>query len=122
MHEDYLIIARNNRRQPQNNYFSILREAEAVFDELKADPAIEYAELCAGTPGHWRSLKLYEKNPRLTHWNGKKWVLKQGSGMWRVITEKLAAYEELGTPEEIREALRSRGWTVPEFFAGEDKD
>lgn len=38
--------------------------------------------------------------PRLTKWNGKKWVLPQG--MWREIADRLAAYENTGMePEEI---------------------
>lgn len=37
---------------------------------------------------------------RLTHWNGKKWVLPQGC--WREIAERLAAYENTGLePEQI---------------------
>ncbi len=31
---------------------------------------------------------------RLTRWNGKKFILPQGAGVWRTIAEKLAAYEE----------------------------
>lgn len=46
---------------------------------------------------------------RLTHWNGKKWVLPStanGPGVWREITERLAAYENTGLePEEI-EAMK----------------
>ena len=39
---------------------------------------------------------------RLTHWNGKKWVLPQGQ--WREIAERLAAYENTGLePEQITE-------------------
>lgn len=30
---------------------------------------------------------------RLTVWNGKKWVLPQGKGAFRMIAEKLADYE-----------------------------
>lgn len=38
--------------------------------------------------------------PRLTRWNGKKWILPQGA--WREITDRLAAYENSGLePEEI---------------------
>ena len=53
---------------------------------------------------------------RLTKWNGKKWVLPQGrtadgESYFRIIAERLAAYENTGmTPEEIetlkKEALR----------------
>lgn len=44
---------------------------------------------------------------RLTHWNGKKWVLPQGrtsdgESYWRIIAERLAAYENTGLePDEI---------------------
>lgn len=39
---------------------------------------------------------------RLTRWNGKKFVLPQGYGMWRKIADRLAAYEETGLePEEV---------------------
>ena len=39
---------------------------------------------------------------RLTHWNGKKYILPQGRGVWREIAERLAAYENTGLePEEI---------------------
>jgi len=37
---------------------------------------------------------------RLTHWNGKKWILPQGA--WREIADRLAAYENTGLePEDI---------------------
>ena len=40
---------------------------------------------------------------RLTRWNGKKWVLPQGrtsdgESYWRLIAERLAAYENAGEP------------------------
>lgn len=44
---------------------------------------------------------------RLTTWNGKKYVLPQGrtsdgQSYWRIIAERLAAYENTGLdPEEI---------------------
>lgn len=39
---------------------------------------------------------------RLTHWNGKKYILPQGRGVWREIAERLAAYENTGLePEKI---------------------
>ena len=44
---------------------------------------------------------------RLTTWNGKKYVLPQGKtangeSNWRLIAERLAAYENTGLePEEI---------------------
>lgn len=50
---------------------------------------------------------------RLTSWNGKKYVLPQGrtsdgESYWRIIAERLAAYENTGlTPEEI-ETLKGR--------------
>ena len=38
--------------------------------------------------------------PRLTRWNGKKWILPQGA--WREITDRLAAYENTGLePGEV---------------------
>ena len=44
---------------------------------------------------------------RITHWNGAKYVLPQGHGVWRQIAERLAAYENTGLePEEI-EALKA---------------
>lgn len=48
---------------------------------------------------------------RLTRWNGSKYLLPQGrtsdgESYWRLIAERLAAYENTGlTPEEI-EALK----------------
>lgn len=42
---------------------------------------------------------------RLTHWNGKKWVLPQGQ--WREIAERLAAYENTGLEPEQIEALKA---------------
>ena len=47
---------------------------------------------------------------RLTKWNGTKWVLPQGrtrtgKSYWREIAELLAIYENIGTPEEIKEKL-----------------
>ena len=53
-----------------------------------------------------RSLRR-ERMDRLTSWNGKKWVLPQGrthkgESYWRIIAERLAAYENTGLmPEEI---------------------
>ena len=45
---------------------------------------------------------------RLTRWNGKKYVLPQGHGVWRQIAERLAAYEDTGLePEEIQ-ALKAQ--------------
>ena len=45
---------------------------------------------------------------RLTKWNGEKYILPQGrtsdgKSYWRIIAEKLAEYENLGTVEELRE-------------------
>lgn len=51
---------------------------------------------------------------RLTKWNGKKWVLPQGrtsdgESNWRIIAERLAAYENTGlTPEEIEKLKREK--------------
>lgn len=45
---------------------------------------------------------------RLTKWNGKKYVLPQGHGMWRLIAETLAAYENLGSAEEIKAKLERK--------------
>ena len=51
---------------------------------------------------------------RLTKWNGKKWVLPQGrtadgESYFRIIAERLAAYENTGmTPEEI-ETMKKHG-------------
>ena len=45
--------------------------------------------------------------PRLTRWNGKKWILPQGA--WREIADRLAAYENTGLePEEVA-TLRGSG-------------
>lgn len=45
---------------------------------------------------------------RMTRWNGKKYVLPQGYGVWRKIAERLAAYENTNLePEEI-EAMKKR--------------
>lgn len=47
---------------------------------------------------------------RLTRWNGKKWVLPQGYGTFRMIAERLAAYENTGLePEEIERLKTSCG-------------
>ena len=48
---------------------------------------------------------------RLTTWNGSKYILPQGrdadgKSNWRRIAERLAAYENLGFPEEIEAKLR----------------
>ena len=50
---------------------------------------------------------------RLTTWNGSKYILPQGRNAegksnWRRIAEKLAAYENIGSPEEIEEKLDSK--------------
>lgn len=43
---------------------------------------------------------------RLTHWNGKKYVLPQGHGSWRNIADRLAAYENSGVePEKLGSSL-----------------
>lgn len=51
---------------------------------------------------------------RLTRWNGEKWVLPQGrtsdgQSYWRIIAERLAAYENTYmTPEEIEKMKKER--------------
>ena len=51
---------------------------------------------------------------RLTQWNGSKYVLPQGrtsdgQSYWRLIAERLAAYENtMLTPEEIEKMKRER--------------
>ncbi len=63
---------------------------------------------------------------RLTKWNGQKYILPQGrtsdgQSYWRIIAERLAAYENTGlTPEEIK---RMKGeemdkYTLRTFYAG----
>ena len=48
-----------------------------------------------------------DASKRLTKWNGKKYTLPQGrnengESYWRIIAERLAAYENTGLePEEI---------------------
>ena len=48
---------------------------------------------------------------RLTKWNGNRYVLPQGrtsdgESYWRIVAEKLAAYENTGlTPEEINDLI-----------------
>ena len=43
---------------------------------------------------------------RLTRWNGKKYVLPQGHGVWRKIAERLASYENSGLePEELTRTI-----------------
>lgn len=54
---------------------------------------------------------------RLTRWNGKKWLLPQGS--WREIADRLAAYENTGLePAEIV-ALKARSDAEPTGGAGD---
>lgn len=48
---------------------------------------------------------------RLTKWNGVKWVLPQGrtadgESYWRLIAERLAAYENTGLEPEEVEAMK----------------
>ena len=51
---------------------------------------------------------------RLTRWNGEKWVLPQGKtsdgqSYWRIIAERLAAYENAHlSPEEIEKLKGER--------------
>ena len=67
---------------------------------------------------HKRLYQRYNKldtMDRLTKWNGKKWVLPQGKNSdgesyWRIIAERLAAYENTGmTPDEIKRLKETKG-------------
>ena len=55
---------------------------------------------------------------RMTKWNGNKWVLPQGrtsdgESYWRLIAERLAAYENTGLePEEIQRLKEGKGNAV----------
>ena len=61
---------------------------------------------------------------RLTKWNGKKWVLPQGrtsegESYFRLIAERLAAYENTGyEPWQIPAMPKPKGYDI-EIFAGE---
>ena len=61
---------------------------------------------------------------RLTKWNGKKWVLPQGrtsdgESYFRIIAERLAAYENTGyEPWELPVRPRPKGYNI-EVFSGE---
>ena len=61
---------------------------------------------------------------RLTKWNGKKWVLPQGrtsegESYFRIIAERLAAYENTGyEPWELPVKQMPNGYNI-EIFAGE---
>lgn len=52
-----------------------------------------------------------EKAERLTIWNGRRWILKQGKASdggsyWRMTTDKLAAYENTGLePDEVARVI-----------------
>lgn len=55
---------------------------------------------------------------RLTYWNGKKWILPQGS--WREIADRLAAYENTGLePDEIAQ-LQARSGDESNVSVGDD--
>ena len=55
---------------------------------------------------------------RLTKWNGKKYVLPQGE--WRLIAERLAAYENTGLmPEEIEKMVNNDVIMPPKIKAGD---
>ena len=48
---------------------------------------------------------------RMTRWNGTKWVLPQGrthdgESYWRLIAERLAAYENTGLEPQDIETLK----------------
>ena len=53
-----------------------------------------------------------KKHPeRLTKWNGKKWILPQGKNQngesyWRIIADRLAAYENNGLTQDEIENLK----------------
>lgn len=55
---------------------------------------------------------------RLTHWNGEKYVLPQGrtsagESYWRLIAERLAAYENTGfEPWELPSKPRPKGYDI----------
>ena len=96
---------------------------------LADDPDCRDFDLCAKQPDHLREFYdaywAYEqahgfvtvqdfyrdvwafREWRLTTWNGKKWTLPQGrtsdgESYWRLIAERLAAYENTGlTPEQV---------------------
>ena len=61
---------------------------------------------------------------RLTKWNGKKWVLphgrtSDGESYFRIIAERLAAYENTGyEPEELPVKPNPKGYDI-EVFSGE---
>lgn len=47
---------------------------------------------------------------RLTKWNGEKYILPQGrtsdgKSYWRIIAERLAEYENLGTVEDLKKLM-----------------
>lgn len=89
------------------------------YDRLQQDPTntVTKARLDKASKDfeEIRSLLLVEEQKeaeerpmnRLTRWNGKKWVLPQGKtsdgeSYFRIIAERLAAYENTGLePEEI---------------------
>lgn len=54
---------------------------------------------------------------RLTKWNGTKFILPQGrtsdgQSYWRIIAERLAAYENTGMdPEEIEKMKEEKCYT-----------
>lgn len=97
---------------------------------LSSDPDCRDFDLCAVQPDHLKGFydayfsyelghgfitvqdfynNCWNDSGRLTKWNGKKWLLPQGrtadgESYWRIIAERLAAYENTGlTPEEIME-------------------
>lgn len=52
--------------------------------------------------------RIHDPKDRLTTWNGKKYILPQGRGTWRLIADRLAAYENCGLePEELNKSVYS---------------
>ncbi len=52
---------------------------------------------------------------RLTHWNGTKYILPQGRGVWREIADRLAIYEDLDEQERLFRGLCNLGSTIKLF-------
>ena len=66
---------------------------------------------------------------RLTKWNGQKYVLPQGRtsdgrSYWRIIADRLAAYENTGlAPEDVEQVKKSflvdvKEWVNKEYEGG----
>lgn len=91
----YIMADIQKSGRPMKSYVDTIREGyrRFGFDEKILDDALE--EVGCGDM------------IRLTRWNGERWILPQGRtsdgrSYWRLIAERLAAYEDTGlTPEEI---------------------